>query len=282
LSVEVENQKDKAQHRIEDAFETAKKQMAKAGKEAQASEVKTGESSKEHKPMPAPSALFLTVSGATQDFPGVAAAATKDRDHFLEEAREGLKRIAGFAVNTSACKSDATCEHAMEEQQKSLRGLEASAKAASQHSKEAAQKACKYAGKAGVSEHIAEHARDAAEREAEDLSVEVENQKDKAQHRIEDAFETAKKQMAKAGKEAQASEVKTGESSKEHKSMPVPEQLGSTGASSRKPVIIAIFFMISASALLFFFRSHFRRQSGNLERKLLKTDVEGNLIETEA
>jgi hypothetical protein len=296
---------------------------------------------------------------ASDNSSDVAAAAAKDRDLFLEEAREGLKRVAGFAVNTSACKSEATCKHAKEEQQKSLGGLEASARAVSQHSKKAAQKACKYAIKAGVSEHISEHARVAAERKAEDLIVEVEHQKDKAQARIEDAFETAKKQMVKASKETQASKANMGEASEDQKSGLAPimpgatvkpvdlfsalpplvmaevaacntrhcvegwhektqaemkqytpkeyqhfamaaikkeyaknlarvtkeadappdmgesgaEELGSKVASSRTPVMIAIFFMVSASALLFVFRSHVRRQSGSLEHKLLETDL---------
>jgi len=173
--------------------------QAKA-KDAEAAKADEPASAKDQKAKAAPSALLLAASAPAEDHEhsDVAATAAKDRDQFLEEARQGLKRIASFAVDTSTCKSEATCAHAKEERLKTLRGLEASALAASRHSLMAGQKACNSALKAGVSEHIAEHARDAAEHEAEGLELEAEKQKDIAQKRIEDAFQSAQRQLVKA------------------------------------------------------------------------------------
>merc|ERR1712232_763203 len=77
-------------------------------------------------------------------------------------------------------------------QMKELHQIREATKKDIQDSKKAGQKACKFARKAGVSEHVAEHERDEAQREAERMEAQAETEAGKAAHRVDHVFAQAR------------------------------------------------------------------------------------------
>merc|ERR1712232_1137735 len=70
--------------------------------------------------------------------------------------------------------------------------------------KKAGQAACKFARKAGISEHVAEHERDEAEKEAEHLEDQAEREADKAADQVDHVFAEARAAVAKKSAEAKS------------------------------------------------------------------------------
>merc|ERR1712176_41712 len=123
-----------------------------------------------------------------------AGAAAAARDSFISKASKGIHDIMSFTGNASVCETGTlkACNEARDKQMQALHQIREATKQDIQDSKKAGQKACKFARKSGVDEHVADHERDEAEREAERMEAQAEREAGKAAHRVDHVFAQAR------------------------------------------------------------------------------------------